>query len=436
MMTIAILSLLDEALNIRLKEYSDYQFFASIFKVNDKGSILRVQTADDEFRTRLSIFDKIDKSSLKIKYFLNSIPDKSKFIVIAGPVNDVSVLSYFRAEIDNLNGLKSNLDIPLNKLKQTFPLYHIRCYNGNGVSQHIGESIRTKRVCRFCGKKIPDTSFKTVSHAISEFLGNKSIICREECDCCNGKFSTAIEEDVSTMLSYPLTLYSISGKKGTRKMKGKNFSLEVEKDDSNRENDKISLRYYKGFPDDIEHFLGHLPKLKTGNLKYVPQNVYKCFCKYVMSVINRDFLPHFQKTLEWISSPIKKHLKLPMIAVGSISPQYAPSLYVCMRKRDELNLPYCFAVLCVVDMAFAFIVPYSTKDRYTYTAAQHYQAFKQLVKSLFSGVAWLDFSFASSRKIPVRINFDLSVPAKPKLEQDYFVVSTIAKSNEDDPIES
>ena len=42
-MTITIVSLLDQVLNINLPTYTDYKFFSNLFESNDKGEILTIR---------------------------------------------------------------------------------------------------------------------------------------------------------------------------------------------------------------------------------------------------------------------------------------------------------------------------------------------------------------------------------------------------------
>ena len=51
-MTITIISLLDQVLNINLPTYTDYKFFSNLFESNDNGEILTVQIASKEFKSR------------------------------------------------------------------------------------------------------------------------------------------------------------------------------------------------------------------------------------------------------------------------------------------------------------------------------------------------------------------------------------------------
>lgn len=62
-MTITIVSLLDQVLNINLPTYTDYKFFSNLFESNDKGEILTIQIANKEFKSRLSIFNELSKTN-------------------------------------------------------------------------------------------------------------------------------------------------------------------------------------------------------------------------------------------------------------------------------------------------------------------------------------------------------------------------------------
>ena len=59
--------------------------------------------------------------------------------------------------------------------------YEVRIFTGDN-RLNIGEFKKSKRVCRFCGRSMPKITFMQKAHAISESLGNKGLICREECD--------------------------------------------------------------------------------------------------------------------------------------------------------------------------------------------------------------------------------------------------------------
>lgn len=427
-MMMTIVSLLDQVLYIKLLTHTDYNFFSNLFESNDRKEIFKVQVANKEFKSRLKIFDEVSKSnkkSLAIKSVLENIPENSKFIVVAGKIDDAILLNDIQQEVTKLNGIANTPTNWNNTKKQIASLYYTQIFNGNTKQRkYIGETILPNRVCRFCGNKVPVISFKHVSHAISESLGNKSIICREECDNCNERFSRTIEPDIANMLSPLLTIYSIHGKKGIRTTKGKNFKLSL--DESNKNSDDndgtIKLQLNQEIPDNIEEILKNQLSLDTSPLKYIPQNVYKCLCKYVVSVINERYLPDFKKTIDWINSTTK-YCKLPLIAIGNWQIKTnAPYMIVSIRKTNNYNYPYCYALFIIANMAFAFIVPFTSKDKYQFITAAKYAFFQEMIQSWHKEFKWSFNKLSSSKKTYTRFDFTLQIPSECKLGKDYFII--------------
>lgn len=79
--------------------------------------------------------------------------------------------------------------------KELVERYRIIHYS-NKDKVRIGETDKSQRTCRFCGRKQPDVSFNNIAHTISEGLGNKNIITNDECDECNKWFGKEIEQDL------------------------------------------------------------------------------------------------------------------------------------------------------------------------------------------------------------------------------------------------
>ena len=427
-MTITIVSLQDQVLNINLPTYTDYEFFSKLFESNDKGEILTIQIANKEFKARLSIFDEISKTNkecLTMKTVFDGIPEDSRFLVVPNKIDDTIVLYHFRQEVDKLNGITgihSNLD----KTKyEIASLYYTQNFNGNTKRrQYIGEPNKYNRVCRFCGKQMPIVSFKNTSHAISESLGNKSIICREECDTCNERFSRTIEPDIANMLSFLLTIHSIHGKNGVRTTVGENFKISL--DESTKGNSSvgtIKITLNQELPTNIEDFFKEQLQLNTSPLKYIPQNVYKCLCKYVISVINKQYLSNFKYTIDWINSTTK-YCKLPLVAIGNAKTKInAPFLIVSIRKVNNYNYPYCFALLAIANIAFAFIVPYTSNDKYRFITSEKYVAFQKMTQTWYKGFEWSFNKLSSSKKTYTPIDFTIKIPSECKLGRDYFIVN-------------
>ena len=145
------------------------------------------------------------------------------------------------------------------------------------------------------------------------------------------------------MLSFLLTIHSIHGKNGVRTTVGENFKISL--DESTKGDSSvgtINIQLNQDLPTDIEDFFKEQLQLNTSSLKYIPQNVYKCLCKYVVSVINKQYLPDFKGTIDWINSTTKYN-KLPFVAIGNAQVKInAPYLILSVRKTNNYRYPYCF----------------------------------------------------------------------------------------------
>lgn len=397
-MALTVVSLLEEVIYVDLEDIEDYNIFAGIFVCDEMNIINRIQIADNEYKLRTERMVNITTTGrflYDIKSKLCEIPTNSKFIVLRDHYDNEIFLTSLKCEVYKLNQL-NRITSKLSQNNDLHSLYETFVFYGGGEKEFIGEKNIEKRVCRFCGKMRPEASFSNKSHAISEFLGNKSLICLEECNSCNSKFGNTIEPEFSRMLSPFLSLFMIKGKKGYRKAKGKNFIIEPNK----RENNdgfylKFILQNNSYTPEAEDGF--HV--FDTSANKYVPQDVYKCLCKYVISLIGTQYLPYFKETINWINSS-RKYCKLPMLAIDHKNDIYnKPSMTVNIRKNNNYDIPYCIATLTVCDIAVVFIVPFCSKDKYSFTTSKKYMKFKEIVKSSYFLAEWnfIDYSYTKKR---------------------------------------
>ena len=85
------------------------------------------------------------------------------------------------------------------------------------------------QVCRYCRRAEPDTTFKDVSHALPEQLGNKALIDLLECDQCNKHFSRLLDDHLAKW-SHPFRIAGrIRGKNGIPKYKAGDASLTIQR---------------------------------------------------------------------------------------------------------------------------------------------------------------------------------------------------------------
>jgi hypothetical protein len=87
---------------------------------------------------------------------------------------------------------------------------------------------KNDRVCQFCGKHSPDTTFRTDAHIFPEFLGNRYLVSDFECDQCNNKFGREYENDLANFLGPVLLMQGIRGKDGVGKFHGADKKLKAQ----------------------------------------------------------------------------------------------------------------------------------------------------------------------------------------------------------------
>lgn len=243
--------------------------------------------------------------------------------------------------------------------------YKVLCLRSFTEKTFVGNAGET-RICRICGKVKTADQFSHDSHAISASLGNKYLICLEECDDCNSKFS-AIETDFVAYTQFSLFINRIPNRKGKmRKIEGRNTSISWEDDtlpikDIDHDYISIHLRDWKDDKvNDVEEIKKKMGGMDFSKISYIPQNVYKALCKYVITSFPCNTEDFFAKTARWIIEKPAEKL-LPPILIG-ISPNILqePRLTIYMRNEDSKDYPLCFAKFEIADKQFVYIVPDSS----------------------------------------------------------------------------
>ncbi|MFY0603253.1 MAG: hypothetical protein JXQ93_04845 [Flavobacteriaceae bacterium] len=264
----------------------------------------------------------------------------------------------------------------------------------------IGERNKSKRVCRFCKKKNGETTFKNKAHAISEALGNKTVMLFDECDKCNKFFSETIEPDMVQSLSLFRTFFGVKGKGGNKKIKGKNFYL--------KNDGKINLVFnsLNDRPD---------PLSKNYNLKLnldQPinfQNIYKTLCKYFLSVIDGNELAHFRKTIDWVKGDLEIE-SLPkigeLISYDFFTLQPKLTYYIRKDKRCTRH-PYAIGEFRFTCKIMIFIVPLSDYDKKNFLKESDYKYFWKTFKHYhkYKDCVFSDYSNNDAKDFSINLNF-------------------------------
>lgn len=250
------------------------------------------------------------------------------------------------------------------KIEQVTYTFH-GMYDGQSEI-HIGESDPTKRVCRFCGRSVRENAtFNHISHAISQGIGNHNILCNEECDECNNAFHK-IEQDFINFHIPILCTYGIQGKPKPRKYcrsaipvldspeykitnNGNGIMIQLKGKSANAKLDSI----------ENDHKLDITNSLKWH--KYIPINLYKTLCKFIISIVNNDDLPIFNNTISWIkgenSSPTPSMVIYNQTKDVHIQPKIA---YLVKSEGSSLIPPFCIGIIIFGNLCYFFEVPFTT----------------------------------------------------------------------------
>lgn len=263
-------------------------------------------------------------------------------------------------------------------------LFEYHSYGFDGLEEWIGEADEKKRVCRFCGKSVPDVSFKKVAHAIQDALGNKLLFCYEECDTCNHDLAV-VEDQFRVMMDFRRSIFRIPRKGTTKaaKVVGKDFIIVPDKN-----GDPILHLMKEAIPlsvSDQKPFAHHF-ELKS---PIVNEQMYKALCKMVIDMLPTRELSHFQNTIKWIKSKDFIPDTLPSIwlvvltdADKNYIPFKQPVLDVFINNRQEdLKAPYCTGIIWIYDIAYVFIIPFVDIDngayKYDSDLSDHWEKIKQ-----------------------------------------------------------
>ena len=264
-------------------------------------------------------------------------------------VRDEMLKRFLGTDYDNFKGYYNDV------WKEIHNNYDMTRYdNGYNTIHGIGEAERSKRICRFCGLKMPETTFKNKSHSISEALGNKNIITNDECDVCNGKFGMGIELDLINLLDFFRAYYGIQGKGGKKSFVSSDF--EISKNDSTVSLKVLDENVVLEDKNNIRIQLKHPQKINL-------QNVYRALIKYALSVLDSSCLHNFQETIKWVKSECScNELPWVTILVTNQKSNSFPIINVFVRKSDTKELPYSFMTLEIDGLEVIALLPLSSKD--------------------------------------------------------------------------
>lgn len=325
------------------------------------------------------------KKANRLISYLKLLRDEDTFIVISAdlPTQErmcallaVNTISSGQSVVASVAHYKQTWGVLNNK-------YRFFSFGRDGVEEFVGEQEKKLRVCRFCGKKKPETSFKQLAHAISEGLGNKILFCNEECDDCNNRLAR-VEENLMHYFDIKRAMAGIKTKSGNKvpTIDGKGFVIR-----GNEENVPI-LYLEEGFVEEGKKKGEPLYiKLETDDVVSY-EGIYKALCKIVLDLMPSTELSHFKETVRWINGEIIANTLPPFYMQPNRTRYDQPVVDIYLSKNPGEE-PYCTALFFVLDTVFLFVMPETDVDsaRYFIDSAliNHFSQFLLLVK----GDEWL-----------------------------------------------
>lgn len=384
-----------------------------------------IQIVTPEFKERIHLLEALGESFYEPRKFFNDIPLNQHFFLLPGRIDDEVQIFKYKAELSRIDNIPIGSSVKNVITSNLGNHYTVRTFKGD-CRMKIGIKDKAQRVCRFCGKSLPDARFGSKSHAISRSLGNIGLICLEECDDCNTRFNETIEQDICNLFLFQLMIRGVNGRNGDRTIKGD--KVFITNDTSTRDKvgrDTITIQIDSMLDTrEMKKLAQILPQsMSFSQLKYKPQNVYKCFCKYVLSLIDSRYLPYFKDTIKWINEPLVKH-SLPPIWHFTIPMGDVPSLVIMMRKHSCEEFPFCWAVMNIAGLQFLFIVPFCSLDKYEFVGKNRVKDFEDNLNDFIPNVSLNSLCFNSIDPVPIEVDFNLDIPSECVEGRDFFIVET------------
>lgn len=218
-------------------------------------------------------------------------------------------------------------------------------------------------ICRFCGKKHPDTTFVSKPHIISRLFGNNAGISDFECDKCNNHFSK-FETSTADFLGVNRSIYSL-GKEKIPTFKAPDGSMEARASEIyGNEAVEISAK----MPGLITSLTdtGKIEVQVKGN-SYIPINVYKSLLKIALTRMSESEFINYGLALAFIMKGLNtNHFSFHATQVfrSQIGGEVATPYCILFRKKKvNSDLPTHIFQLYYQDSCLQLHLPYRKGDK-------------------------------------------------------------------------
>jgi len=389
--------------------------FFSFLETDANGNIAHNQTKTAEMTSKaraiLGTLQDYSAAGKKINQtinFLNALEDGETFLVSVNENDEFDSESAFMA-VFALNNSSEKTAL-FEDLKSALTNLHAK-YNVIAITpdmsierRALGEYQKDKRRCIYCGKTQSEgATFRNKSHAISESLGNKTIIHFEECDVCNGQFGKTFEIDIANYFLPERISHRISGSNGVPSATLTNGAKIIR-----GEKGLEIIQWPNGV--DIVPDLSNQLRLET-TTSYTPSGIYRSFVKYAFAGLPIEFLPaNKYEIYNWLTMKNKLE-RLPKIFFAEFDgyPQnMAPYFVLYVLKETDPTFPNAVIGFHFLNkMYFAAIETDMNDDKIDEINASMDKFIGMYpIHKISQRHKWIDFSSEKSKPVVFEIHYE------------------------------
>ncbi|MCA9041631.1 MAG: hypothetical protein KDA65_14855 [Planctomycetaceae bacterium] len=223
---------------------------------------------------------------------------------------------------------------------------------------------REQRLCRFCGKTSPETSFRNKAHAVPEFLGNRSIILLNECDECNRSFASWYEDHLGKWSLFARSMTQTLSKKGrptyknesgtfSARSKGQGLELRIDDKELQQRLATAEAPFSFGLP------------MKVESQPFIKFNAAKAILKAACSVCPDSELKNIQPVIEMLMKRAQMTLSgFPVLSRFTPGPiDDSVSEIVILKRKTDLPIPTYWCIIQYRNHRLQTFLPFVRSDQ-------------------------------------------------------------------------
>lgn len=238
--------------------------------------------------------------------------------------------------------------------------YNILFSNLNKQDEECNIGRSQNKVCRFCGRNEQETTFDTIAHAIPECLGNKQIICLDECDNCNKDFANNIEDHLAAITLPYRVINMIEGKKKIPSYQTQDQKSKINIEDAENKFMKIISR-------ENSEFLVLDEENKNIRIEYdlpshIPSAAYKTLVKMALSIMSNEQIKNFTILNSWIqekdhNKTLMNPLNVFMTFIPGINPFKETTVFLLKKYTKREEYPDSMFILAFGNVMYQIVLP-------------------------------------------------------------------------------